>query len=160
MDYFVVSECLSQAWAIVATCVIGDQTFGPHSPVRLIVKANSRTVMVRQLKVPVGFSADLPFGPMPQTGCPRVLCETGAKKDARNAITYPNGEDGGLIKNARGGCSTGALCYCSPYPLPAMSTGGDNFDNNDARPRVGLGRNEEGDLAGNTRDGCSTGALC
>ena len=87
MDYFVVSECLSQVWAIVVACVIGDQTFGPHSPVRLIVKANSRTVMVRELKVPVGFSADLPFGPMPQTGCPRVLCKTAGN----SAITCPEG---------------------------------------------------------------------
>ena len=74
IDYFVVSECPAQAWAIVAACVIGDQTFGPHSPVRLIVKANSRTVMVRELKVPGGFTANLPFGPMPLTGCPSVLC--------------------------------------------------------------------------------------
>ena len=75
----------------VAACDIGDQTFGPHSPVRLIVKANSRTVMVRQLKVPVGFSADLPFGPMPQTGCPRVLCGIGTNGAARNARTCPMG---------------------------------------------------------------------
>ncbi len=60
-----VSECLSKAWAIVAACVIGDQTFGPHSPVRLIVKANSRTIMVRQLKVPVGFGAESHYGPLP-----------------------------------------------------------------------------------------------
>ena len=115
--------------------------------------------MVRQLKVPVGFSADLPFGPMAQTGCPRVLCEVGLKKNARNAITYPDGEDGGLTKNTRDGGSTGALCYCSPCPLSAMCDGGDNLVNNDARPRLGPGRNEDGDLTKNTRDGCSTGAL-
>ena len=63
LDYFVVSEDFDQSWAIVATCVIGDATSGPHSPVRLIVKANTRTVMVRQLKVPVGFTevAPLPY---------------------------------------------------------------------------------------------------
>ena len=95
IDYFVVSECLSQAWAIVAACVIGDQTFGPHSPVRLIVKANSRTVMVKQLKVPVGFSADLPFGPMPQSGCPRVLCNTGVRQEESTVTTCPDEELGG-----------------------------------------------------------------
>ena len=31
--------------------------------------------MARQLKVPIGFGADLPFGPMPQRGCPRAVCE-------------------------------------------------------------------------------------
>ena len=41
LDYFVVSEDLAQAWAIVATYVIGDAGFGPHIPVRLIVKANT-----------------------------------------------------------------------------------------------------------------------
>ena len=75
--------------------------------------------MVRQLMVPVGFSADLPFGPMPQTGCPRVLCETGTKKDARNAITYPNGEDGGLTKTPGTGvqrepCATVPRTHCPP----------------------------------------------
>ena len=74
LDYFVISEDLAQAGAVVAECVIGDAGFGPHSPVRLIVKANTRTVMVRQLKVPIGFGADLPFGPLPQRGCPRALC--------------------------------------------------------------------------------------
>ena len=29
IDYFVVSESLAQAWAIVAACVVGDQEFGP-----------------------------------------------------------------------------------------------------------------------------------
>ena len=31
LDYYVVDEGLSQAGAIVAACVIGDKTFGPHS---------------------------------------------------------------------------------------------------------------------------------
>ena len=115
--------------------------------------------MVRQLKVPVGFSADLPFGPMPQTGCPRVLCETGTGENARNAITFPIGEDGGFTKNTRGGRSTGALCYRSPYPLPAIGNGGDNHDNKDARLRQGPGSHEDGGLAENTGGG-STGALC
>ena len=104
LDYFVVSECLSQAWAIVAACVIGDQTFGPHSPVRLIVKANSRTVMVRQLKVPIGFGADLPFGPVPQTGCPRVLCEKQEGQKAlnneapeREDVSYEGPDCGGYV---------------------------------------------------------------
>ena len=65
LDYFVISEDLAQAWAVIATCVLGDAGFGPHSPVRLIVKANTRTVMVRQLRVPIGHGADLPYGPIP-----------------------------------------------------------------------------------------------
>ena len=76
LDYFVVSEGLAQSWAIVTACVIGDPEFGPHNPVRLIVKANTRTALVRELKVPIDFKADLPFGPLPQTGCPRALCGT------------------------------------------------------------------------------------
>ena len=32
LDYFVVSECLSQAWAIVAACVVGDQTVWAPQP--------------------------------------------------------------------------------------------------------------------------------
>ena len=78
LDDFVVSESLAQAWAIVAACAIWDQEFGPHSPVRLMVKANTRTAMVRQLKVPIDFGVDLPFGPMPQTGCPSALCKPAA----------------------------------------------------------------------------------
>ena len=70
IDYFVVSEGLAQVGAVVAACTIGDATFGPHSPARLIVKAKTRTVMVRQLKVPSGFGADLPLGPMNQRKAP------------------------------------------------------------------------------------------
>ena len=80
---------------------------------------------------------------MPQTGCPRVLCEMGLKKDARNAITYPDGEDGGLTKNTRDG-STGALCYCDPDPLSAIWNGGDNYSNNDVRSLAELGRDYNG----------------
>ena len=137
LDYFVVSECLAQAWAIVATCVIGDQTFGPHSPVRLIVKANSRTVMVRELKVPAGFSANLPFGPMPQTGCPSVLCSYGNGNgtdtndgtcNVGNARTGdPRGgimqvpESNGSIEDTLGGSTTaewGTLCYLLRMDAP------------------------------------------
>ena len=56
--------------AVVATCVIGDAEFLPHSPARLIAKANTRTVMVRQLKVPIGFGADLPYGRWPDGNAP------------------------------------------------------------------------------------------
>ena len=39
----------------------------PHKPVQLLVKANAIAAMVRQLKVPAGFSAVLPCGPAAQT---------------------------------------------------------------------------------------------
>ena len=57
----------------MAACTIGDAGFNPHSPSRLIVKANSREVMVRQLKVPAGFGSALPFGPPIQPCTPAAL---------------------------------------------------------------------------------------
>ena len=119
-----VSECLSQAWAIVAACVVGDQTFGPHSPVRLIVKANSRTIMVRQLKVPVGFGANLPFGPLPLAGCPRVLCEK---------LSEPTGLGRELCATAPGS-----------EAAPCDRSGSDNFDNGDSRSLAELGKDYNG----------------
>ena len=115
LDYFIVSEGLAQSWAIVATCVIGDALFGPHSPVRLIVKANTRTALVRQLKVPIGFKADLPFGPLPQTGCPRALCDTSAVVPQAPPSTPPGG-----------------------WSQEPGKVSGDNFANNDARSMAEL----------------------
>ena len=114
LDYFIVSEGLAQSWAIVATCIIGDATFGPHSPVRLIVKANKRTALIRELKVPVGFKADLPFGPLTQTGCPHALCDVGCSSQTSPSI-HPRGR-----------------CEVSGNVI------GDNFDNNDLRPCLSL----------------------
>ena len=79
--------------------------------------------MVRQLKVPVGFSADLPFGPMPQIGCPRVLCKTGGRQEESIATTCPGEE--------LGGSGYGSLVLPPRYPLSAINNGGDNHDRND-----------------------------
>ena len=73
LDDFAVSEGLSQAGVVVAACVIDDADFKPHSPSCLIVKANARAVMVRQLKVPAGFGAALPYGPAIRQSCPQAL---------------------------------------------------------------------------------------
>jgi len=73
IDYFVVSDGLAQAGAVVAACTIGDAGFNPHSPARLIVKTKSREVMVRHLKVPAGFGSDLPFGPPVRSCTPLAL---------------------------------------------------------------------------------------
>lgn len=132
MDYFVVCEGLSQTSVIVDACVIGDQTFGPHSLVRLMVKANTRTVMVRQPKVPIGFRADLPFGPMPQTGSPRVLCgnELGLSSSVGDRLNQTQHDvisdvvPGDVAKDHSLSCNGGC----------------DNFDNGDMRSLADLGR--------------------
>ena len=49
------------------TCTIADEGFVPHSPVRLYIEADARDAMVRQLKVPMGFEAVLPAGPVNRT---------------------------------------------------------------------------------------------
>lgn len=77
LDYFVVSEGLSQVGAVVAACVIGGAGFLPHSPSRLRVKANAIAVMVRQLKVLVGVGAILPYGPAIRQSCPQALRDPG-----------------------------------------------------------------------------------
>ena len=81
LDYFVVSEGLAQAGAIVAACTVGDAGYNPHSPSRLIVKADARAVMVRQLKVPVGFGASLPYGPANRQSSPLALRDPTAEVD-------------------------------------------------------------------------------
>ena len=61
IDFFVVSEGLRQA--APAAYTIGDGGFYPHSAVRLLLRGKARAVVVRQLKVPLGFAAVLPHGP-------------------------------------------------------------------------------------------------
>ena len=145
LDYFVVSEGLAQAWAIVTACVIGDAGFGPHSPVRLIVKANTRTLMVRQLKVPIGFGADLPFGPMPKTGCPRALCRHQGTESAALcegiAAHEADGETKNKLSDIQRDATSDVLLQSSVALLSShKGDGGDNYDNNDARSLVELGR--------------------
>ena len=65
IDFFVVSEGLQQAAPAVYT--IGDGGFYPHCPVRLLLRGRATTTVVRQLKVPLGFEAILPHGPLVKT---------------------------------------------------------------------------------------------
>ena len=138
MDYFVVCEGLSQASAIVAACVIGDQTFGPHSPVRLMVKANTRTVMVRQLKVPIGFKADLHFGPMPQTGCPRALCGNELELSSSVGDRLNQTQHDVISDVVPGDVAKDHSSSCNGE--------GDNFDNGDMRSLAELGRDYNGPI--------------
>ena len=135
LDYYVVSEELAQAWAIVAACVIGDATFGPHRPVRLIVKATTRTVMVRQLDVPFGFKADLPFGPMPQRSSPVALCDHQAKRSSQIGNGDPSCD---VLSNAvakHGTAKRGGSTACG---------GVDNYSNSDGRSLEELGKDYNG----------------
>ena len=60
-DYFVVSSDLSPA--IFSVNAVADGSFSPHCPVRMLIRATPRAMLVRHLKAPRGFSARLPFGP-------------------------------------------------------------------------------------------------
>ena len=62
IDFFVVSSSLDHAARTVRT--VSDARLHPHTPVRLFLKANSRTCMVRQIVKPLGWGATLPFGPL------------------------------------------------------------------------------------------------
>lgn len=64
-DYFVVSTNI--AHKVVATHVIGDAGFMPHSPARLIFQGLPRKVMVRHLEAPANIPAILPHGPLNKT---------------------------------------------------------------------------------------------
>lgn len=135
LDYFVVSEELAQSWAIVAACVIVDATFAPHSPVRLIVKAFARTIMVRKLKVPAGFTADLPSGPMPQRGCPTALCD----RQGRRVTPIGDGEPScDVISDVV--VRQGVVYQGSP----ATCGGVGNYSNGDMRSLAELGRDYNG----------------
>lgn len=65
--------------------------------------------------MPIGFKADLHFGPLPQTGCPRALCGT-----ARSTQVSPSALPGGWCQEPG-------------------NVSGDNFDNNDVRSLAELG---------------------
>ena len=114
LDYFVVSEGLAQAGAVVATCTLGDAGFKPHSPSRLIVKADARAIMVRQLKVPVGFGALLPYGPANRQSSPLALrdpaseADEGSCSDARTIEELGN-DYVGLIDTIEKLCSVSGL---------------------------------------------------
>ncbi len=61
IDFFVVSKSLCHAAEVF--CTIADEGFEPHNPVRLFIESDARHAMVRNLKVPGGFNAELPLGP-------------------------------------------------------------------------------------------------
>ena len=61
IDYFVVAEDLGGA--TVEAIAIGDALCKPHRPVRLFIRANPRTMVVRALKKMGTLEAKLPFGP-------------------------------------------------------------------------------------------------
>ena len=69
-DFFVIAECLGHVAHKAYT--IGDGTFYPHRPVRLLIWAKTNNKVVRQLKVPAGFGPVLPFGP---SGKPKEVTE-------------------------------------------------------------------------------------
>ena len=60
-DFFVVSKCLSPA--IFSVNVVADGLLNPHCPVRMLVRAAPRAMLVQRIKAPKGFQAKLPFGP-------------------------------------------------------------------------------------------------
>ena len=64
IDFFVVSIELADAVAGIA--VVGDALCKPHSPVRLYLKAEARTMTVRSLKNVETLGANLPYGPLPK----------------------------------------------------------------------------------------------
>ena len=43
--------------------MVGDAGFKPHSPVRLLLRAKPRTLLLKSLAPPLRFGADLPYGP-------------------------------------------------------------------------------------------------
>ena len=62
-DFFVVSRQLSPA--VLAVVTVADCYFGPHSPVRLLLRASPRSLKVNVINAPKGFPAHLPLGPKP-----------------------------------------------------------------------------------------------
>lgn len=67
LDYFVVSERIHHAVKHVFN--VGDTLCTPHSPTRILISVDARVMMVRQLKVPMGFGARLPHGPVADVPC-------------------------------------------------------------------------------------------
>ena len=61
-DYFIVSRHLSPA--VAAVHAVAGSEFGPHTPVRLLLRAAPRTMRLRTMAKPRGFAAHLPFGPV------------------------------------------------------------------------------------------------
>ena len=71
-DFFVVSAGLSPA--VYSVNSVADGAFNPHCPVRMLLRAFPRAMMVRRLKAPREFSARLPFGPPTLERTSRATC--------------------------------------------------------------------------------------
>ncbi len=61
-DYFVVARCLLHG--VVGATRVRDGDMSPHSPVRLLMRANPRTILVRCLRAHRPLEAVLPHGPI------------------------------------------------------------------------------------------------
>lgn len=70
IDFFVVAAGFSHA--VRSVHEVGDAGLTPHSPARLLLGAGPRMAMVRQLKAPRGFPAQLPLGPPNAPQAPQV----------------------------------------------------------------------------------------
>ena len=65
LDFFVVSRSISNA--VRSTVLACDAATSPHSPVRLFLRANPRTMVFRYLRAPGRMNACLPHAPAPRT---------------------------------------------------------------------------------------------
>ena len=98
IDYFIVSESFRSA--VEGTRRLEDTPFHPHSPVRLLLKANAREDKVRRIVRPKLIGSVLPSGCLRN---PRVMAEWG--NDEEYDPGYGNeGRDGG-IKSCSTSCS-------------------------------------------------------
>ena len=62
LDFFVVDKLLAPA--VHSVVPIGDATFSPHCPVRLLLRAKPRKMTIRHISAPKGFLSYLPAGPL------------------------------------------------------------------------------------------------
>ena len=108
--------------------------------------------MVRQLKVPIGFAADLPFGPMPQKGCPLALCSRQESRGTQlcdGSSAHDVIPDVVLQQEAVEACdlTRHTLANSVSSPTPSGTCGGeDNYSNSDTRSHVELGRDYNGPI--------------
>ena len=84
IDFFVVSKSLAHAAEVA--CTIADEGFEPHNPVRLYIESNARHAMVRNLKVPGGFNAELPVGPPNKSE--RAVVDSDVHRGSSNGSNY------------------------------------------------------------------------
>ena len=83
-DFFVVCNSLSPAVAGVQT--IEDGGLYPHSPARLLIRANARRPAARRLRRPTKVPGKLPAGPAPKPPCYAKAREACAAGDTYTAV--------------------------------------------------------------------------